>query len=71
METDTEQSATGEGEGKRARERKRKRFSLVWNKLQKGDEVLISDLRNGQLKQHTELTLKQFRDRDQKIVFRL
>lgn len=71
METDTEQSATGEGEGKRARERKRKRFSLVWNKLHKGDEVLISDLRNGQLKQHTELTLKQFRDRDQKIVFRL
>lgn len=71
METDTEQSATGEGEGKRTRARERKRFSLVWNKLHKGDEVLISDLRNGQLKQHTELTLKQFRDRDQKIVFRL
>lgn len=71
METDTEQSATGEGEGKTARERERKRFFLVWNKLHKGDEVLTSDLRNGQLKQHTELTLKQFRDRDQKIVLRL
>ncbi len=54
METDNGKSATGEGEGKR----ERKRFSLVWNKLHKGDEVLTSDPKNCQLKWHTELNRK-------------
>lgn len=68
MEADTEQSMTEEGEAKRARKRVRKIFSCV-KQLHKGDEVLSSDLRNSQLKEHMELTLKQFRDRRQKIVF--